>query len=286
MSRTSRRDAYAPWWVHAVALLVVVVALAPVLWLVIASVTPSPDLLARPLRWVPAHLDLSRYADVLTGSADSPAGAFRQAMVNSLVVAAGTVVLSVTVGTFGAYAFARLRFRGRRVVLLGFLATYMLPPIALLIPLYLILVRLHLLDSRIGLVLVYSSFCTPFVLWTLSGYFAGLPRDLEDAARIDGCSRLGALRHVILPISRPGLFSAVLFATLLCWDEFVYALNFTSTPAATTIPVAIADFSAKYSTDFGLVSVGGLLAALPPVVVALALQRFLVSGLTAGAVKG
>jgi multiple sugar transport system permease protein len=284
--RRRNADDYASVWIHLIALGVIAVALLPIVWMIIASISPPADLLSRPLRWIPRHPDFSRYNDVFTGAADSPAGAFRRAMLNSLLVAAGTVALSLVVGILGGYAFARLRFAGRQVTLLVFLSTYMLPPISLVIPLYLILVRLHLLDSVIGLIIVYSSFCTPFVLWTLSGYFAGIPVDLEEAARLDGCSRIGVLWRIILPLSKPGIFSAILFATLLCWDEFLYALIFTNSAHAKTIPVAIAEFSAKFSTDFGLVCVGGLLAAIPPVVVALAFQRFVVSGLMAGAVKG
>jgi multiple sugar transport system permease protein len=284
--RRRSADDYASVWIHLIAVGVVVVALLPIAWMLIASITPSPELLRQPLRWIPKDPDLSRYRDVFTSAADSPAGAFRRAMLNSLLVAAGTVTVSLLVGIPGGYAFARLRFRGRRTTLLVFLATYMLPPISLVIPLYLVLARLHLLDSVIGLVVVYSSFCTPFVLWTLSGYFAGIPVELEEAARLDGCSRIGVLWRIVLPLSRPGIFSAILFATLLCWDEFLYALIFTNTAQAKTIPVAIAEFSAKFSTDFGLVCVGGLLAAVPPVVVALVFQRFVVAGLMAGAVKG
>jgi multiple sugar transport system permease protein len=277
---------FASVWIHLIAVLVIAVALLPIAWMVIASLTPSAELLSQPLRWIPKHPDFSRYRDVFTSAADSPAGGFRRAMLNSLLVAAGTVTVSLIVGILGGYAFARLNFRGRRTTLLVFLATYMLPPIALVIPLYLILVRLHLLDTIVGLIVVYSSFCTPFVLWTLSGYFAGIPLDLEEAARLDGCSRIGVLWRIVLPLSKPGIFSAILFATLLCWDEFMYALIFTNSAKAKTIPVSIAEFSAKFSTDFGLVCVGGLLAAIPPIVVALAFQRFVVAGLMAGSVKG
>ena len=166
---------------------------------------------------------------------------------------------------FGAYAFARLRFRGQRASLLLFLSTYMVPPIALVIPLYLIMVRLHLLNTRIGLIIVYCTFATPFVLWIMGNYFQTIPRELEDAARIDGCTRIGALFRVILPLARPGLLSTMLFAFLIAWDEFLYALIFTSTTAAKTIPVAIAEFTGRYTTDFGLQAAGGILAAIPPV---------------------
>lgn len=286
MTRRSRRDARAPWWMHLLALVAILVFLAPFAWLAIASITPAGALLDKPLRWWPRTVDLSRWVDIATGDPTTPAGGFRQAMLNSLIVAAGTVVLSLTVAILGAYALSRFRFRGHRVALLAFLSTYMMPPIAIVIPLYLILVQLGLLDTKLGLVLVYSSFITPFVLWTLTNFFNALPRELDEAATIDGAGRMRILWQVLLPLAKPGIFSAVLFATLLCWDEFLYALIFTSTSASKTIPVAVAEFSGKFATDFGLLAAGGLLAALPPVAVALIFQRYVTAGLAAGGVKG
>ena len=178
-----------------------------------------------------------------------------------------------------------LRFRFRRATMMVFLATYMLPPIALLVPLYLTMSALGLLDTDLGLIIIYCSYVTPFVLWILSNYFLSIPAELEEAARVDGCSRMGALFRVILPAARPGLFATIMFAFILAWDEFLYALIFTSTNAK-TIPVAIADFTGRYSTDFGLVAAGGLIASVPPVLLAVAFQRFVVGGLAAGAVKG
>src|SRR5699024_10767810 len=150
-----------------------------------------------------------------------------------------------------------------------FLATYMLPPIVLLIPLYTILSSMRLLDSKIGLIVVYCSYVTPFILWILSNYFLTIPADLEEAARVDGCTRLGALFRIILPVARPGIFAALMFGFLLAWDEFMYALIFTSTTNSKTIPVAIAEFTGKHTTDFGLVAAGGIIAALPPVILAI-----------------
>nr|WP_239542767.1 carbohydrate ABC transporter permease [Micromonospora terminaliae] len=207
-------------------------------------------------------------------------------MVNSFLVAAGTVVISLVVGVLGGYALARLRFPLRRVTLLSFLVTYMLPPIALIIPLYLLMSRLGLLDTRSGLIVVYCSLATPFTLWNMSTFFASLPVELEEAARVDGCGRLGALVRVMLPLSKPGILATGLYAFLLCWDEFLYALIFTSTAQAKTVPVAIAEFTGRNAVDFGLIAAGGVLAALPPVVLAVLFQRYLVSGLAAGAVKG
>jgi multiple sugar transport system permease protein len=169
---------------------------------------------------------------------------------------------------------------------MSFLVTYMLPPITLIIPLYLLMSRFGLLDTKLGLIIVYCSLAVPFALWTMSNFFGTLPPELEEAARVDGCTRLGALVRIILPLSRPGIVATALFAFLLCWDEFLYSLIFTSTARAKTIPVAIAEFTGRNAVDFGLIAAGGLVASLPPLLLTLALQRHLVSGLSAGAVRG
>jgi multiple sugar transport system permease protein len=273
-------------FIHVAAVFVSVIILAPFVWMFVASISPPADLIARPYHWFPSSLDFSRYTKIFEGSGNDVAGAFRQSVLNSTIVATGTVILSMTVGIFGAYAFAMLRFRFRRLTLMVFLVTYMLPPIALLVPLYLIMSSLGLLDSKIGLIIIYTSYVTPFVLWILSNYFLTIPAELEQAARVDGCSRMGALFRVMLPVARPGLFATIMFAFLLSWDEFLYALIFTSSNNAKTIPVAIADFTGRYSTDFGLVAAGGLLASVPPVLLAIAFQGYVVGGLSAGAVKG
>ena len=271
---------------HVAAWIVALCALAPFSYMVLASLTPQRTLITTPLRWIPSSLDFSRYVTIFQGGAGSAGATFRAAMFNSTIVAVGTVVVSMVVGILGAYAFARLRFRFRRVVLMLFLATYMLPQIALLIPLYLILNSLGLLNTTTGLIFVDCALVIPFVLWILSNYFMTIPEELEEAARIDGTTRLGALFYVVLPAARPGIFAAIMFSFLLAWDEFMYALIFTSSDEAKTLPVAISEFAGRYTTDFGLVAAGGIVAALPPLLVAIILQRFVVSGMAAGAVKG
>lgn len=272
-------------FIHIAALVATAAILAPFLWLVYSSVVSQSDLLARPLRWWPTEVTLSRYKEIF--SADSGSAAlFRDAMVNSFLVATGTVAVSLVIGILGGYALARLRFPLRRSTLVAFLITYMLPPITLIIPLYLLMARFGLLDTKTGLIIVYCSLATPFTLWTMSNFFGTLPVELEEAARVDGCSRLGALFRVILPLSRPGIVATALFGFLLCWDEFLYSLIFTSTSAAKTIPVAIAEFTGRNAVDFGLIAAGGVLASLPPVLITMFFQRYLLDGLSSGAVKG
>jgi multiple sugar transport system permease protein len=272
--------------IHIAAWIVAIACLAPISYMVLASVTPQRVLITTPLQWIPSTLDFSRYLEIFQGGADSVGATFRAAMLNSTVVAIGTVAISMIVGILGAYAFARLRFRFRRAILILFLSTYMLPQIATLIPLYLILSSLGLLDTTTGLTFVDCALVVPFVLWILSNYFMTIPDELEEAARVDGTTRMGALWYVVLPSARPGIFAAIMFAFLLAWDEFMYALIFTSSDASKTLPVAISEFAGRYTTDFGLVAAGGLLAALPPIIVAIVFQRYVVSGMGAGAVKG
>jgi multiple sugar transport system permease protein len=272
--------------IYGSALLTAIVIVAPFAWLMISSVASPADLLTRPLGWIPEHASLDRYVSIFEGGVNDAADTFRAALVNSTIVAGSSVAISMVVGVFAAYAFARLRFPGRRLTVLVFLSTYMLPPIAIVIPIYLILVQLHLLDTRLGLILVYCSFITPFVIWILSGHFRTIPRELEDAARVDGTSRIGALVRIVLPLARSGLLATALFGFLLAWDEFLYALVITSSNSSKTIPVAIAEFSGRFSVNFGMVATGGVLAALPPLVIAFVFQRYIVSGLSSGAVKG
>ncbi|MDR1118910.1 MAG: carbohydrate ABC transporter permease, partial [Bifidobacteriaceae bacterium] len=203
---------------HVAALVAAVAILAPFAWMVVASFQPQSDLVSRPLPWLPTKFFPDRYVAIFSEQSGQD---FRAALRNSVVVSTVVVCISVAVGILGSYAFARLRFRFRRLILMTFLFTYMLPQIALLIPLYMILANTGLLDSVWGLVLVDCSLVVPFVLWILSNYFLTIPAELEEQAWIDGATRLGALFRVVLPAARPGIFAAVMFAFLLAWDEFM-----------------------------------------------------------------
>ena len=162
----------------------------------------------------------------------------------------------------------------------------MIPEVSLILPLFIIASSLQLINKPIVLIIAYLSFALPFAIWMMAAFFETVPIELEDAARIDGCSRLGILFRVVIPISVPGLISTAMFVFLLAWDEFFYALIFTSTLAAKTAPVAIAEFVGRYVVNITGMMAGGIIAALPPLILALIFQRYIVRGLTAGAVKG
>jgi multiple sugar transport system permease protein len=259
--------------------------LAPFAWLVISAVSSQADLITVPLRWIPEHPTLARLEDLLFGS-NAHADAFRAAIRNSLLVTSASTAISMVTGVLAAYAFARLRFPGRNWLIFVFMATYMLPGVAIILPIYSFFSSVGWLDTPWALIIVYSSFVTPFVIWLMRGYFETVPTDLDDAARIDGCSRLGALWRVVLPVSAPGLVSTALLAFLFSWDEFFFALILTQTEAGKTLPIAINDFIGRFTVDFPLLASGGLIAALPPVIIAFVFQRRIVAGLTAGSVQG
>jgi multiple sugar transport system permease protein len=269
-------------------ILVLLFIYLPVAWLVISSLSTRAELLSTPIHWIPQQPTFQNYISILfPGQGTSEvARTFRITLMNSLLVASFVTVIALVVGSLASYALIRLRFPFQRAMLIGILGTRMIPEISLIIPLYLFATRVGLFNSRAILVITYLSFALPFAIWLMAAFFDTIPLELEDAARIDGCNRLEILWKIILPISAPGLVSTGLFVFLTAWDEFFFALILTSTVAAKTVPVAIAEFSGRYVVDVGGMMTGGVLAAIPPVLLALLFQRYIVSGLTAGAVKG
>lgn len=260
----------------------------PIFWLLTASISTRAELLAVPPHWIPQHPTLVNYLNIIfPGTSTSEVSrTISITLMNSFKVASVVTVICLLVGGIAAYALVRISFRHNQTILVGIMGTRMIPEISLVIPLFIVASRLSLIDKPAVLMITYLTFALPFAIWLMASFFQSIPVELEDAARIDGCSRLQILYRIVMPISAPGLVSTGLFVFLLSWDEFFYALIFTSTLAAKTAPVAIAEFVGRYVTDITAMMAGGVLAAIPPVLLALFFQRYIVSGLTAGAVKG
>jgi len=220
----------------------------------------------------------------LTLQAGQPGALFLHALGNSLLVACGATLISLLLAIPAAYSFSR--YPGRNGWLFGSLAIYMVPPVAFVLPLYFILQQLSLLNTHLGLVLVYCSMILPFLTWMLKNQFDALPVDIEQASRLDGLRYWQVLLRITLPLAKPALGASAMFGWLLAWDEFFYALLFTNNIDAQTLPVTIAGFTAGRATDDGLIAAVGILAAIPPLFIALWLQKTLVSGLTSGGSKG
>jgi multiple sugar transport system permease protein len=267
-------------------LIIIIWTVAPYVWLIISSVSYRIDLLQVPLHWIPSRITLDNYRElfVSAGGANQNATLFLRALKNSSIIAFSATFIALVLGVFSAYALARLKFPGSNASMALMMTAQMLPPIAIVIPIYVLLRRFHLLDTHMGLVLVYLSFILPLVVWLMRSYFSSIPSELEDAARIDGCSRMGALFRVILPLAGPGLVSVAVFAFIAAWNEYLYAFILTTVDAK-TLPVLIGEFSTKLGLEYLRIAAAGVLASLPPVILALVFQRFIMRGLTAGAVK-
>ena len=267
-------------------LLLAIVVLGPVVWMFLTSVMRPVDLTAKPLRLIPQTITFERFRQIFaSASASDPAYVFRIALKNSFLIAVSVTILSLVVGTLAAYAFAHVRFRGKNALMLLILFTYMLPPAAMIIPLYRIYNQLGWLDKRWPLVILYLSFIVPFIIWVMQDFFGSISRSFEEAAQVDGATRLQTLLYIFLPIARPGAVATGILAFLMSWDEFFYSLIFTSSLASKTMPVAIAEFNGKFTIDYGMISVAGILGSLIPVLITVIFQKYIVLGMTAGGVK-
>ncbi|MEO8070229.1 MAG: carbohydrate ABC transporter permease [Acidobacteriota bacterium] len=265
-------------WRATVAVIIALIVL-PLYWAAVSSLTPDQRLFAAP-SLIPRDLTLAHYR-ALFDERD-----FWRPLRNSLIVAAATTALSVTLGAACAYALARLRFRGRGATLAAVLAVSMFPQISIVSPLYMLLRALHLLNTFPGLVLPYLTFAMPLTIWLLVGFFRQLPAGLEEAASLDGASRLRTLWEIVLPISAPGLATTAILTFLYSWNEFLFALSFTLGPERYTVPVAIALFRGQYQVPWGEILAAAIVATIPVALLVLVAQRRIVAGLTSGAVKG
>jgi ABC-type glycerol-3-phosphate transport system permease component len=251
----------------------------PMYWMAVSSITPDERLFAD-LSLFPASPVSDHYHALFTERR------FWVPIINSLIVAGATTALAVIIGVPAAYAIARLRFRGQHLIAAGILAVSVFPQIAILSPLFLLLRAAGLIDTYPGLVLPYLTFSMPLAIWLLAAFFRQLPHDLEEAAVMDGASRVRAALEIMLPLAAPGIATTAILTFLFSWNEFLFALSFTLGADRQTVPVAIALFRGQYQVPWGQVLAAAVVASVPVALVVLAFQRRIVSGLTAGAVKG
>ncbi len=276
------------------AVLIFVWSFGPFLWLVVMSLSPSADLVRVPPTVVPDSLTLQNYRFVLfpggvaDGQSSVQATRVPYSIFNSLVVAVCVTAINLVLGSLAGYAYARYPKSGlMNGTLWALMMTRMTPALALILPFFIVFRTLDLIDTRTALVIAYCSLILPLSTWIMRGYFEGLPPNLEKAALVDGCTRMQAIRKVIMPVARPGIVAAGIFCFLVSWNEFIFALILTGTPKAQTIPVIIAGFLVQLRFyDYGPMFAASVLAVIPPVVIALAFQRYLVRGMLSGSLKG
>ncbi|HVF23427.1 MAG TPA: carbohydrate ABC transporter permease [Pyrinomonadaceae bacterium] len=262
--------------------LALVAALAPVYWMLTISLKTEVDQFAIPPKWFSFTPTLQHYTDAFVTRS------FGQYLLTSAIVAVVSTFFALVIGTLAAYALTRFRlpYNLDRKLSLWILSTRMFPAIVTAVPLFLMMRDLRLLNTKTSLIIVYTAFNLPFVVWMMRGFFAEVPRDLEEAALVDGDSRLGALVRVVLPLVSPGLAATAVFCLIVSWNEFLFALVLTQTDAAMTLPVGIAGRVTQYEIKWGVMSAAGVVAMMPILIFALAMQRYLVRGLSLGAVKG
>ena len=283
-SRRRQRTVHA-WFLYTAAIFLTVLILAPVIWMGLMSVSSTNDLTSVPLRWIPAEWDFSRYVKLVTVTENSTGAAFTASLRNSLVVASVGSLIALLVSVPAAWAVSRMPDRFSWMLHVS-VATYMLPPVSLVVPMYFALSYFGALNNVFSLAIVYLSILAPFTAWLLKSNFDNVPFEIEQAAMMDGANLWQIMRNITLPLAAPGLTTAGLFALLQAWDEFFYALLFTSDQRAKTLTVAIADLAGGRIADYGLIAAAGIIAALPPVIIGFGLQKALISGLTTGGVKG
>jgi multiple sugar transport system permease protein len=255
-----------------------VLSIFPILYLLITSFKPAELTFALPPVWI-FKPTLQNYLDVFAG------GTFTKYFLNSLVIALVSTAVALILGSFAGYGFARFQFRGALWVRLSSLIPQMLPPITIIVPLYVLFNSMKLIDTRWALIISYLTFTIPLSIWMMTGFFADVPGELEESAMIDGCSRLGAFFRVSLPLVAPGWAATAILSFIYCWNEFLYAVILTGRDAR-TLPVTITSFMTNKAILWGRIAASGSLVLVPVLVFALLAQRYLVRGLSRGAIKG
>lgn len=274
-----RRSPAAAAALYAAALAVGFFAVAPFAWMLVTSIKPDADILSRtPVFW-PSEPTFARYGEVLDAG-------FARALRNSLVVAAATTAAGVAVAALAGYALARFALPFKRWLLLTVMSVQMFPMVVLIIPLFVVMRTLGLLDSWTGLVVAYLSFTTPLAVWMLKSFYETIPPELEEAAMSDGATRLGAMVRVVLPLAGPGLAATAIFSFIAAWNEFLFALTFVKAERMKTLPVVLSAFVGRSQADWGLIMAASVLFTLPVIGFFLAVHRRLAQGMVSGSVTG
>ena len=278
--RATRRRRKPRFWTNAIAIVFSVIWIFPVYWMVNTAFKPRSEVMTSTPIFFPKNPSLENFANAIGQTY------FWDNLRNSVVVVLGVLVLSILLGFFASAALTRFRFRGRRTIMVFILGVQMMPSTALLIPTFLVFNQLNLLGTYIGLILAYVALVLPFSIWVMRGFFLAIPFEIEEAAMMDGASTWRILWNILFPLITPGLIATSIFAFIAAWNDYIVAYTFMKDQTMYTLPVWLASFSTNTGTDFGSQMAGSVLFSLPVVVFFLIIQRNLVAGMSAGAVKG
>jgi len=265
-------------------LFILVWSLVPLYWALNTSLQTDAQISAKPAHYVPPTPTLSNYISLLSGNGELP-DAIRRSTVNIFIECSVATVVTVLLSTLAAYAFARMKFRGRSILFYSVLATMAFPAYTTLIPLYRIMTTFGLVNTYTGIILVYVSGFLPLATWILYNYMSSLPISIEEAGQVDGASRMQVLWHVVLPLARPGIISTAIITFLFAWGQFLFPLVLSSDLSTQPLTVVIASIQGRHLVPFSLLSAAGVLAMAVPALIAVTLNRYIVSGLLTGSVK-
>lgn len=283
---TARLKSLALSAVHKLTLVVAMTIIClPGLWIVLSSFRPTVEIMAKPPVWIPQDLSLDAYVAMFSGIGQGGIPVIEYFR-NSLIISVTSTVISLAIGMASGYAFARYRFKAKSAIFLGLMLTRTVPGIALSLPLFFVYARFGIIDTHFGLILVYVALNVPFTIWLIDGFFRQVPKDLAEAAQIDGCTRWQAFWQVEFPLAGPGIASAGIFAFLTSWNEFALASQLTRSVTSKTLPVGLLDYTAEFTIDWRGMCALAVVMIIPALVLTFIVQKHLVSGLTSGAVKG
>lgn len=266
--------------------LLMVIMCVPGLWVVLSAFRPNREILAKPPIWVPQNPTLTNFAKIFGFGEDQVAIPVLSYFWNSLVIASTSTVIALIIGMAGGYAFARFRFRFKNSVFLGLMLFRAVPGIALSLPVFMLWSRLGLIDTQMGIIIVYVSLNVPFTIWLIDGFFRQIPLSLSEAAQVDGCTRWQAFWKIEFPLARSGIAAAGVFAFLTSWNEFALASQLTRSTDSKTLPVGLMDFTAQFTIDWAGMCAMAVIIIVPALILTFLVQKHLISGLTFGGVKG
>jgi multiple sugar transport system permease protein len=285
-NQTSRRLRFLTDFAHWLGLILAMVVIClPGGWIVLSSMRPTVEIMAKPPVWIPQKLSFEAYTAMfgVVGQGGIPVWDYFR---NSLIIAITSTVIAIAIGMAGGYAFARFRFKGKSALFLGLMLTRTVPGISLSLPLFIIYARIGIIDTHFALIVTYVALNVPFTIWLIDGFFRQVPRDLAEAAQIDGCTRWQAFWQVEFPLAGPGIASSAIFAFMTSWNEFALASQLTRSVNSKTLPVGLLDYTSEFTIDWRGMCALAVVMILPAFLLTFVIQKRLVSGLTFGAVKG
>ncbi len=266
--------------------LVMLIICLPGLWVVLNAFRPNSEVLAKPAIWIPKVFSLTNFAKIFgfgTGEIAIPVPAY---FTNSLVIALTSTLIALLIGMSGGYAFARFRFKFKNGLFLGLMLSRTVPGIALSLPLFMIWSRIGLIDSKLGMIIIYVALNIPFTIWLIDGFFRQIPKEMSEAAQVDGCTRWQAFWKIEFPLAKSGVASAGIFAFLTSWNEYALASQLTRSTDSKTLPVGLMDFTAQFTIDWAGMSAMAVIIIVPALLLTFLVQKHLIAGLTFGGVKG